>query len=145
MDLTLDHCTEGHLIAEKIVKSGFPAIVGPSMASRGKKEVSLSDFKTAGILQNAGVPVALTTDHPVVRIQYLPLSAALAVKEGMDEWGALRAITIDAARICRVDHLVGSLQVGKDADIVICKGNPLETTFCVKATIINGKIVWQNN
>ncbi|MBQ7919955.1 MAG: amidohydrolase [Lachnospiraceae bacterium] len=145
LDLTLDHCTEGHLIAEKIVKSGFPAIVGPSMASRSKKEVSLSDFKTAGILQNAGVPVALTTDHPVVRIQYLPLSAALAVKEGMDEWGALRAITIDAARICRVDHLVGSLQVGKDADIVICKGNPLETTFCVKATIINGKIVWQNN
>ncbi len=143
LDLTLDHCTEGHLIAEDIMKSGFPAIVGPSMSSRSKKEVSLSDFKTPGVLQNAGVTVALTTDHPVIRIQYLPLSAALAVKEGMDEWGALRAITIDAARICRVDHLVGSLKEGKDADLVICKGSPLEISFTVHKTIINGEIVFQ--
>lgn len=84
LSLTLDHCTEGHLIPEKIAESGFPAIVGPSLASRTKDEVSLSDFKTAGILQKAGVPVALTTDHPVSRIQYLPLCAGLAVKEGMD-------------------------------------------------------------
>ena len=143
LDLTLDHCTEGHLITEKIVASGFPAIVGPSMSSRSKKEVSLSDFKTPGILQKAGVPVAITMDHPVERIQYLPLSAALAVKEGMDEWGALRAITIDAARICRVDHRLGSLKVGKDADIVIYDGNPLDMKSSACATIINGKIVWQ--
>lgn len=143
LGLTLDHCTEGHLIAEEIVKSGYPAIVGPSLASRTKEEVRLSDFKTAGILQKARVVVALTTDHPVSRIQYLPLCAGLAVKEGMEEMGALRAITIDAARICRVEHRLGSLKVGKDADIVIYDGSPLELASSACATIINGEIVWE--
>lgn len=142
LGLTLDHCTEGHLIAEEIAASGYPAIVGPSLASRTKKEVSLSDFKTAGILQKAGVLVALTTDHPVSRIQYLPLCAALSAKEGWDESRALRAITIDAARICRVDHRLGSLREGKDADIVIYDGNPLEITSSAQVTIINGEVVW---
>lgn len=142
LDLTLDHCTEGHLIAEEIAESGYPAIVGPSLASRSKNEVSLSDFKTAGILQKAGVTVALTTDHPVSRIQYLPLCAALAAKEGWDEWSALRAITIDAARICRVDHRLGSIAVGKDADFAIFDGNPLEIKSELRATIINGNVVW---
>lgn len=142
LDLTLDHCTEGHLIAEEIATCGYPAIVGPSLASRNKKEVSATDFKTAGILQKAGVRVALTTDHPVSRIQHLPICAALAAKEGMGEMGALRAITIDAARICRVDYCLGSLKVGKDADIVIYEGSPLEITSSVRATIINGEIVW---
>lgn len=143
LGLTLDHCTEGHFIAEEIAASGYPAIVGPSLASRTKEEVSQSDFKTPGILQKAGVLVALTTDHPVSRIQYLPLCAALAVKEGMDRWGALRAITIDAARICRVDHRLGSLKVGKDADLVVYDGDPLEIASTVCATFINGKIVWK--
>jgi len=145
LDLTIDHCTEGHLIAEKIAESGYPAIVGPSLASRSKNEVSLSDFKTAGVLNNAGVTVALTTDHPVSRIQYLPLCAGLAAKEGLGEWDALRAITINAARICRVDDRLGSLKVGKDADIVIYNGNPLEIASSVYATIINGKIVWKKH
>ena len=143
LDLTLDHCTEGHLIAEAISESGFPAIVGPSMAARSKKEVSESDFKTAGILQKAGVLVALTTDHPVCRLQYLPLCAALAAKEGMDEYAALRAITIDAARICRVDHRLGSLKEGKDADVVLWNGNPLAVGSSVDMTIVNGEIVWE--
>ncbi len=144
LELTLDHCTEGHLIAEEIAKSGYPAIVGPSLASRNKDEVSQSDFKTAGILRNAGVKVAITTDHPVSRIQYLPLCAGIAAKEGLGETAALRSITIDAARICRVDHRLGSLKEGKDADIVIFEGNPLEINSSVKATIINGEIVWRN-
>ncbi len=143
LELTLDHCTEGHLIAEKIAESGFPAIVGPSLASRTKDEVSLSDFKTAGILRRAGVTVAITTDHPVSRIQYLPLCTALAAKEGLGEWEALRAITMDAARICRVDNRLGSLTIGKDADMAIFDGNPLEISGTLKATIINGEIVWQ--
>ncbi len=143
LKITLDHCTEGHLIAEAIAESGYPAIVGPSLASRSKDEVSCSDFKTPGILQKAGVLVALTTDHPVSRIQYLPLCAGLAVKEGMDEWGALRAITIDAARICRVDHRLGSLKEGKDADITIYDGNPLEIASSVKYTIVGGEIAWE--
>ena len=142
LDLTLDHCTEGHLIAEEIAASGYPAIVGPSLASRSKKEVGQSDFKTAGVLQKAGVQVALTTDHPVSRIQCLPLCAALAVKEGMDEWAALRAITIDAARICRVDHRLGSIAVGKDADLVLYEGDPLEVRSKVHSTLINGEVVW---
>lgn len=143
LELTLDHCTEGHLVAEEIAESGFPAIVGPSMAARSKKEVSQSDFKTAGILKNAGVTVALTTDHPVCRLQYLPLCAALAAKEGMNEMDALRAITIDAARISRVDHRLGSLAVGKDADLVLWDGNPLDVNSSAVTTLINGEIVWK--
>ena len=88
--------------------------------------------------------MALTTDHPVSRIQHLPLCAALAVKEGMSEWGALRALTIDAARICRVDHRVGSIKEGKDADLVICDGNPLQIMTSVKYTIVNGQIARQS-
>lgn len=143
LSLTLDHCTEGHLIAEKIAESGFPAIVGPSLASRNKKEVSQSDFKTAGILKKTGVTVAITTDHPVSRIQYLPLCAALAAKEGLGEFDALKAITIDAAKICRVDNRLGSLEVGKDADFVIFEGSPFDIFSRVFVTIIDGKIVWQ--
>ncbi len=143
LDLTLDHCTEGHLIAKEIANSGYPAIVGPSMAARSKKEVSQSDFKTAGLLKKAGVSVALTTDHPVCRLQYLPLCAALAVKEGMSEYDALRAITLDAARISRVGHRLGSLAVGKDADLVLWDKNPLDLRSSVMATLINGEIVWK--
>lgn len=144
LELTIDHCTEGHLIAQEIAKSGYPAIVGPSLASRNKDEVSSSDFKTAGILHKAGVRVAITTDHPVSRIQYLPLCAGIASKEGLGEAAALRSITIDAARICRVDDRLGSLKEGKDADIVIFEGNPLEINSNAVATIINGEIVWRN-
>lgn len=142
LGLTLDHCTEGHLIAEKIAKSGYPAIVGPTLASRSKDEVAQSDFKTPGILQHAGVTVALTTDHPVSRIQHLRLCAGIAAQEGWDEWRALRAITIDAARICRVDDRLGSLAPGKDADVVVWDGNPLEISASVKAAFINGRRVW---
>ena len=142
LELTLDHCTEGHLIAQEIAESGFPAIVGPSLASRTKEEVAYSDFKTPGILHKAGVTVALTTDHPVSRIQYLPLCAALAAKEGLGEQEALRAITIDAAKICRVSNRLGSLKEGKDADLAIFDGNPLEISSSVRMTIINGKVVW---
>jgi len=143
LQLTLDHCTEGHLIAHEIGESGFPAIVGPSLASRTKEEVACSDFKTPGVLHRAGVTVALTTDHPVSRIQYLPLCAALAAKEGWSEAAALRAITIDAARICRVDHRLGSLAVGKDGDAVLYDGNPLEISASAQATVIDGKVVWK--
>ena len=142
LKLTLDHCTEGHLVSDEIVKSGFPAIVGPSLSSRSKYEVREMDFKTLGVLKNAGVTVAITCDHPVVRIQYLPLSAGIAAKEGLGEMGALRAITIDAAKISGVDKRLGSLKEGKDADIVIYEGNPLEIKGTALYTIVDGKIVW---
>lgn len=142
LDLTLDHCTEGHLITEHIKSSGFPAIVGPSIASRNKIEVRYMDFKTAGILHKAGITVAITTDHPVSLIQYLPICAGLAAREGLGIEPALRAITINPARICRVEHRVGSLEAGKDADIAIFDGNPMEVFTKTQYTIINGKIVY---
>lgn len=139
--LTLDHCTEGHLDAEQIAQSGYPAIVGPSLASRSKLEVENTDFKTLGILKKAGVCVAITTDHPVTRIQYLPICAGLAAKEGLGKEDALRAITIDAAIILGISDRVGSIEIGKDADLVIYDGDPLEISGSVVCTIVNGKIV----
>lgn len=144
LDITLDHCTEGHLIAQEIKDSGFPAIVGPNLASRNKIEVQYMDFKTAGILFKAGVKVAVTTDHPVSLIQYLPICAGLAAKEGLGIEEALKAITISAAEICRVSDRVGSIEEGKDADIAIFDGNPLEVFTNCLYTIINGKIVYRS-
>lgn len=138
--LTLDHCTEGHLDAEKISLSGYPAIVGPSLASRSKLEVENADFKTPGILKKAGVCVAITTDHPVTRIQYLPLCAGLAAKEGLGKENALRAITIDAAAILGISDRVGSIEIGKDADLAIYEGDPLEISGKPVCTIISGKV-----
>ena len=142
LKMTLDYCSEGHLIAEELAKEGFPAIVGPDLSSRSKIEVQNVAFKTAGILSTAGVKVAVTTDHPVSLIQSLPICAGLCVKSGMDEDEALRAITIHAAQICNVADRVGSLEVGKDADIVIFDGNPLEVSSEVFYTLIDGEIAY---
>lgn len=142
LDMTLDHCTEGHLIAEKIAESGFPAIVGPDLTARSKIEVQNMDFKTSGILSKAGVTVAITTDHPVSILQYLPVCAGLAVKKGLPMEEGLKAITINAAKICRVDQRVGSLEPGKDADIAVFTGNPMETFTKTLYTIIDGSVVY---
>lgn len=143
IDLTLDHCTEGHLIADIIAKSGFPAIVGTGLTSRNKIEVEYMSFKTAGELADAGVKVAVTTDHPVALIQYLPLCAGLAVKNGLSMEEGLKALTIHPAQICRVDGRVGSLEAGKDADIAVFDGNPMEVFTETLYTIINGRIVYR--
>lgn len=141
--MTLDHCSEGHLIAEEIKASGFPAIVGPDLASRNKIEVQNMAFKTAGILSKAGILTAVTTDHPVSLIQSLPICAALAVKEGMDMEEALKAITLYAARICGVSDKIGSLEQGKQADIVIHDGHPFDIFTQTMCTIIKGSIVYR--
>ena len=143
LDMTLDHCSEGHLIAEEIKASGFPAIVGPDLASRNKIEVQNMAFKTAGILSKAGVLTAITTDHPVSIIQTLPLCAAMAVKEGMEMEEALKAITINAAKICRVDDKIGSLEPGKQGDIVIYDGHPFDIFTRTMGTMIRGEIVYR--
>lgn len=145
LDLTLDHCTEGHLIPEVIRKSGYPAIVGPTLASRNKIEVQNMDFKTAGVLHKAGVKVAITTDHPVSLIQCLPLCAGIAAKEGLGIDEGLRAITINPAEICRVASRVGSIEAGKDADIAIFDGNPMEIFTNCLYTIIDGNIVYRSD
>ncbi|MDF3005648.1 MAG: amidohydrolase [Oscillospiraceae bacterium] len=145
LKLTLDHCSEGHLIVEEIKKSGFPVIVGPSLASRNKTEVQYMDLKTAGILNKAGIKVAITTDHPVTSIQCLPICAGLAAKEGLGIEEGLKAITINAAEICNVASRVGSLEVGKDADIAIFSGNPMEIFTNCLYTIINGNIEYKSD
>lgn len=144
LDITLDHCTEGHLIAEDLVKEGKPAIVGPSFGDRSKFELKNLTFDTPKLLVEAGVKVAITTDSPVTPLQYLSLCAGLAHKAGLDEMEALKAITINPAEIIGIDDRVGSIEAGKDADIVIFDKNPLKDidsyTFM---TIIDGKIVYK--
>ena len=142
LQMTLDHCSEGQLIAREVAESGFAAIVGPDLASRNKIEVQNMAFKTVGILNKAGVKTAITTDHPVSLIQSLPICAGMAAKAGMEEMEALKSITTYPAQICGVDHRIGSLEKGKDADIVIFNGNPLEVATKAMCTLINGEIAY---
>ncbi len=143
LKLTLDHCSEGHIIADEIKNSGYPAIIGPGMSCRNKLEIKNVDFKTPGVLAKKGVKVAITTDHPVTLIQYLPICAGLAAKKGLGVEEGLKAITINAAEICQVDNRVGSLEAGKDADIAIFTGNPMEVFTHTVYTIIDGAVVYQ--
>ena len=143
LKMTLDHCSEGHMIAKELAEEGFPAIVGPDLASRNKIEVQNMAFKTVGVLNQAGVMTAVTTDHPVSLIQSLPLCAGLAVKSGLSLEEGYKAITIHPAIICGVDHRVGSLEVGKDADIAIFTGNPMEVFTRTLYTIIDGQVVYE--
>ena len=140
--LTLDHCTEGHLIVEDLVEEGYPVVVGPSLSERSKIELRNLTFDTAGILSNAGMNVSLTTDHPVVPLHYLPMCAGIAVKHGMMYEKAIEAITINAAKLLGIEERVGSLEIGKDADIVIWDNDPLEIQSNVLYTIIDGKVVY---
>ncbi len=143
LELTIEHCTEGHLIKEILVEEGVSAIVGPLLSDRSKVELRNLSIMSPGILSKAGVRVAIMTDHPCVPIQYLSLCAAIAVKEGMDEEEALKAITINAARVTGISDRVGSLEVGKDADIVLFDGHPFEFKSKVMTTIIDGKIIFE--
>lgn len=140
--MTLDHCSEGHLVADRLAQEGFPAIVGPDLSSRSKIEVQNVAFKTVGILQKAGMLTAITTDHPVSLIQSLPICAGMAVKAGLPMEEGLKAITINPAKICGVADRVGSLEVGKDADIAVFTGNPMEVFTRTLYTIIDGRIVY---
>ena len=142
IDITIDHGTEAHLVVDEVKKSGFPVIVGTDLTSRSKLEVQNMSFKTNKILAEAGVLIAVTTDHPVALIQYLPLCAGLAVKEGLPMEEGLKAITINPAKICRVEQRVGSLEAGKDADIAIFTGNPMEIFTKTLYTIIDGEIIY---
>ncbi len=144
LDITLDHCTEGHLITEHLKKEGKNAIVGPSLSNRSKIELRNLTFDTPKILNEAGLKIAIMTDAPVIPIQYLPLCAGLAIKSGLDEMEGLKAITINPAEIIGIDDRVGSLEIGKDADIVVFDGNPVKDIDSeTYLTIIDGKIVYK--
>ncbi len=139
--LTLEHCTEGHLIADELARAGFPAAVGPTLTNASKIELVNKTFETPGILARAGVQVSIITDHAVIPQHYLPLCAGLAVKAGMDPFAALQAITINPARHLGIDGRVGSLEVGKDADVVVAAGDPMVSDTVIEAVVINGRLI----
>ncbi len=143
VEITLDHCTDGALIAQELAGEGKPCFVGPSLGSKTKIELANKSFGTAGVLNRAGLDVSIITDAPVIPLQYLPMCAGLAVREGLDREEAWKAITINPARATGIGSRVGSLEPGKDADVVIWTEDPL-TAIGGEAwvTIVDGKIVY---
>lgn len=138
---TLIHCTEGYLIADELKKEGVTAIVGPNLCDRSKPELTALSFINPTRLSEAGITVAITTDHPVIPLQYLMLCVSLAVKAGMKTDEAFRAVTINPARILGLDHRIGSVKKGKDADLVLFDGDPLDIMTRVKQVYIDGRTV----
>ena len=139
--LTLEHCTEGHLIPDIVARSGFPVAVGPTLTNASKIELVNKTFDTPGILAKAGCQVSIITDAPVIPQQYLPLCAGLAVKAGMDPFAALQAITINPAKHLGIADRVGSLEVGKDGDVVIADGDVMVSDTRVLTVFLNGQRV----
>ena len=141
--LVLNHVTEGHRVLDLLAERRLPAVVGPLLTSRSKPELRHRSMAVPGLLAAAGVPVALTTDHPVVPVQLLPVSAALAVKEGLDRDEALRALTLNPARILGLDDRVGSLAPGLDGDLVLWSGDPLELMSRAVHVLLGGRPVYR--
>jgi len=141
--LTLDHCTDGGCIAEELAKEGYPAFVGPSLGSKTKVELTNKSFTTPSVLHKAGVKVSIITDAPVIPLQNLPMCAGMAAAAGLDMEEAWRAITLNPAQSIGIADRVGSLEAGKDGDVVIWTADPL-TTIGARAytTIVNGQIVY---
>jgi imidazolonepropionase-like amidohydrolase len=141
-DLVIDHGTEAHLVADILAARGTPVIIGPLLTSRSKAELRNRSLANPGRLARAGVTIAITTDHPVVPINFLAYQAALSVKDGLDHETALRALTINPARIAGIDDRLGSLEVGKDADLVIWSGDPLNVLSRVERALIEGTEIY---
>ncbi|MGH9101987.1 MAG: amidohydrolase, partial [Acidimicrobiales bacterium] len=140
--LVLDHGTEAHLLADVIAARGIPVVVGPLLTSRSKVELRNRSVANPARLAAAGVTIAITTDHPAVPLHYLVLQASLAIREGLDRDTALRAITINPARIAGIDDRLGSLAVGKDADFCLWSGDPFELMSRVEAAFVRGRQVY---
>jgi imidazolonepropionase-like amidohydrolase len=139
--LTLEHCTDGHLIAAELAREGYPLAVGPSWMGISKPELRNKTFATPGILAKAGCQVSIITDSGVVPQEHLATMAALAIKAGMDPFAALQSITINPARHIGVAERVGSIEVGKDADLIICEGSIFEIGNKIVTVLIDGKPV----
>lgn len=139
--ITLEHVTEGHLIVKELTEANVPLAVGPTLTNASKFELRNKSWTTPGVLAAAGCQVSIITDSPVINQEYLPICAGMAVKAGMDPFAALQAITINAAKHAGVADRVGSLEVGKDADIVICDGCAFEVSTNVECVLIDGKPV----
>ncbi len=142
--ITLDHCTDGALIADEIAEEGLPAFVGPSLGNKSKIELRNKSFTTPAALVEAGVDVCIITDAPVIPLQHLPMCAGLAVSAGLGYEDAWRAITINPARALGISDRVGSLEVGKDGDVVIWTADPITSVGAEShITVIDGKIAYQ--
>ncbi len=139
--ITIEHCTEGHLIVDELKEANVPVAVGPTLTNASKVELLNKSWKTPGILADAGLQVSIITDAPVIPQQYLSLCAGLAVKAGMDPFKALQAITINPARHIGIEDRVGSLEAGKDADVVLTSGDPMVSDTVVKYVIVDGKLL----
>ncbi|MGO5330253.1 amidohydrolase [Holdemanella porci] len=137
--VTLDHVTDARCIIPQIKESGFPCICGPALTHKSKFELANMSFETPNELYKAGILFSIITDSPVVPQQYLSLSAALAAKAGLPEYEAIKAITINPAKILGLDNRLGSIKEGKDADFVICTKNILDTTNEIRAVYVDGK------
>jgi imidazolonepropionase-like amidohydrolase len=142
-NLVIDHGTEAHLLADQIAEAGIPVIIGPLFTSRAKIELRNRSIANPGRLAAAGVEISLTTDHPVVPINFLIHQATLAVKEGLDREVALRSVTINPARVIGCDDRVGSLTPGKDADVVIWSGDPLDVMSRAEIAYLNGREIYR--
>lgn len=145
LDLTIDHCTEGSLIADELAEEGYPAFVGPSFGSKSKVELKERTFETAAVLHKAGVPISIITDAPVIPLDRLTLCAGLSIETGLPYDEAWKAITINPATQTGIGDRVGSLETGKDGDVVIWNADPL-TNIGTSAymTIIDGKMVYNS-
>lgn len=141
IDMVLQHGTEAHLVADEIARRGVAVCLGPLLTNRAKVEMQEVSFRNVALLQKAGIQFCLITDHPVIPIQYLGVCAALAVREGLDEETAIRALTWNPAHILGVDQELGSIEPGKKADIVIFDGHPLEVKSRVRQVLVDG-IIW---
>ena len=137
--ITLDHVTDARCILPQIKESGFPCICGPALTHKSKFELANMSFETPNELYKAGILFSIITDSPVIPQQYLSLSAALAAKAGLPEYEAIKAITINPAKILGLDNRVGSIKVGKDADFVVCTKNILDTQNEIQSVYVDGK------
>ena len=142
-DLVIDHGTEAHLLADIIAARGIPVIIGPLFTSRSKVELRNRSLANPGLLARAGVTIAITTDHPVVPINFLVHQASLAVKDGLDRETALAALTINPARIAGIDDRLGSIEPGKDADLVLWSGDPLDVLSRAERVYMDGAEIYR--
>jgi len=141
-ELVIDHGTEAHLVADLLAAKNIPVIIGPLFTTRSKVELRNRSLANPGKLAAAGVTIAITTDHPVVPINFLVHQASLSVKHGLDPEIALQALTINPARIIGVADRLGSLEPGKDADIVIWSGDPLDVMNRVERAFLDGREIY---
>lgn len=141
LDYTLVHCTDGHLIADELSLENASCIVGPIIGDRCKPEMANLSPENAAVLTRNGIDVAICTDHSEVPIEYLPVSVGKAIKSGLSFYDGLRAVTRNAAKIARIYNRVGSIEVGKDADLVMFESSPFEVMSSPELVVIGGKVV----